>query len=138
MTDAPKEACIAAAMPAPALAALLVVRGVEHGGRVRDALALRWPRPWGRAVRARLVAFAVPAGLTAAALALGALAGRYPFGGVHWSGLDARAGAAVLSVLVSFPLFSGEEPGRQGYPFPRLLRAAAARAWCGRTWPCPP
>ncbi|MEU5833385.1 CPBP family intramembrane glutamic endopeptidase [Streptomyces diacarni] len=119
-TGALEEACIAAAMLAPALAALLVVRHVERSGRVRDTLALRWPKPWGRAVRACLVAFAVPAGLTTAALTLGAATGRYPFGGMHWSGFDAWAAGAVLNMLVSLPLFFGEELGWQGYLFPRL------------------
>ncbi|MEV5510151.1 CPBP family intramembrane glutamic endopeptidase [Streptomyces orinoci] len=128
-----QQACIAAAMCAPALAAILVIRFVERGGRLRDALALRWPRPWWRTLRACLVAMAVPAGLTAAALVIGALAGRYPFGGAHWSGLGGWAAGAVLSMLVSLPLFFGEELGWQGYLFPRLLReggrAALVRAY---------
>ncbi|MFJ9848742.1 CPBP family intramembrane glutamic endopeptidase [Streptomyces sp. NPDC101150] len=128
-----EQACIAAAMFAPALAAILVVRWVERGGRVRDALALRWPRPWGRAVRACLMALAVPAGLTAAALALSTLAGRYPFDGVHGDELGTWAGAAALDLLLSLPLFFGEELGWQGYLFPRLAgdggRAALVRAY---------
>ncbi|MFJ9415449.1 CPBP family intramembrane glutamic endopeptidase [Streptomyces sp. NPDC101227] len=128
-----EQACIAAAMFAPALAAILVVRWVERGGRVRDALALRWPRPWGRAVRACLMALAVPAGLTAAALALSTLAGRYPFDGLHGDELGTWAGAAALDLLLSLPLFFGEELGWQGYLFPRLAgdggRAALVRAY---------
>lgn len=120
-----EEVCISAAMLAPALAALFAVRFVERGGGVRDALALRWPRPWGRGVRACLVAFAVPAGLTAATLALGTLTGSYPFGGIHWDGLGGWAGSAVLGMLVSLPLFFGEELGWQGYLFPRLLRGGS-------------
>jgi hypothetical protein len=117
-----EEVCISAAMLAPALAALFAVRFIERGGGVRDALALRWPRPWGRGVRACLVAFVVPAGLTAATLALGTLTGSYPFGGVHWDGLGGWARSAVLGMLLSLPLFFGEELGWQGYLFPRLLR----------------
>ncbi|MFJ2132071.1 hypothetical protein ACIO8F_21295, partial [Streptomyces sp. NPDC087228] len=48
-TGALEQVCIAAAMLAPALAAILVVRWVERSGRVRDTLALRWTKPWGRA-----------------------------------------------------------------------------------------
>ncbi|MEU3527925.1 CPBP family intramembrane glutamic endopeptidase [Streptomyces sp. NPDC038707] len=126
-TGALQEVCIAAAMLAPALAAIFVVRRVEGGGRVRDTLALRWPRPWGRTARACLTAFAVPAGLTAAALALGTLAGRYPFDGVHANGLGARAAGAVLNMLVWLPLFFGEELGWQGYLFPRLAQEGGRR-----------
>ncbi|RCG24648.1 CPBP family intramembrane metalloprotease [Streptomyces reniochalinae] len=127
-TGALEEVCIAAAMVAPALAAILVVRCVERSARVRDTLALRWPKPWGRTARACLVAFAVPAVLTAAALALGALAGRYPFGGVHWGGSGAWAAGAVLNMLVSLPLFFGEELGWQGYLFPRLAGDGGRRS----------
>ncbi|WP_212763796.1 CPBP family intramembrane glutamic endopeptidase [Streptomyces sp. I05A-00742] len=117
-----EQVCIAAAMFAPALAAFLVVRYVRREGRVRDALALRWPRPRGRAVRECLMAIAVPAGLTAAALVLGALAGRYPVGGVDPGGLVGWAAGALVGMAVSLPLFFGEELGWQGYLFPRLLR----------------
>ncbi|MBA0050155.1 CPBP family intramembrane metalloprotease [Streptomyces sp. AJS327] len=120
-TGALEEACIAVAMLAPALAALVVVRWIERGGRARDVLALRWEKPWGRAVRSCLTAFAVPAALTAAALILAALAGRYPFAGVRWDGLGPWAAGAVLGMLLSLPLFFGEELGWQGYLFPRLL-----------------
>ncbi|MFF5437833.1 type II CAAX prenyl endopeptidase Rce1 family protein [Streptomyces achromogenes] len=126
-TGALQQVCIAAAMLAPALAAVLVVRLVERG-RVRDTLALRWPGPWGRTFRSCLMAFAVPCGLTVAALALGTLAGRYPFGGVHWSGLGGWAAGAVLGMLVSLPLFFGEELGRQGYLFPRLAGDGGRRS----------
>ncbi|MGW7413686.1 CPBP family intramembrane glutamic endopeptidase [Streptomyces sp. NPDC054863] len=117
-----EQVCISAAMLAPALAALLAVRFVERRAGVREALALRWPKPWGRTVRACLLGLAVPAGLTAAALTLGALAGSYPFGGVQWSGLGTWAAAAVAGMLVSLPLFFGEELGWQGFLFPRLVR----------------
>ncbi|MFF9521000.1 CPBP family intramembrane glutamic endopeptidase [Streptomyces achromogenes] len=127
-TGALQEVCIAAAMLAPALAAILVVRVVERGGRVRDTLALRWPGPWGRTARSCLMAFAVPCGLTTAALALGTLAGRYPFGGVHGSGLGGWAAGAVLGMLVSLPLFFGEELGWQGYLFPRLAGDGGRRS----------
>ncbi|WP_369200272.1 CPBP family glutamic-type intramembrane protease [Streptomyces sp. PU-14G] len=127
-TGALEQVCIAAAMLAPALAAILVVRFIERSGRVRDTLALRWPKPWGRAVRACLVAFAVPAGLTTAALTVGALAGRYPFGGVHGNGLGVWAAGAVLNMLVSLPLFFGEELGWQGYLFPRLAGDGSRRS----------
>ncbi|MEV4433151.1 CPBP family intramembrane glutamic endopeptidase [Streptomyces sp. NPDC049555] len=120
-------------MFAPALAALLVLRQVERTGRLRDALALRWPRPWGRAVRSCLLAVAVPAGLTGAALALGTFVGRYPFDGMQASGLGTRAAEGLAGMLISLPLFFGEELGRQGYLFPRLLRdgsrAALVRAY---------
>ncbi|MFG3241670.1 CPBP family intramembrane glutamic endopeptidase [Streptomyces sp. NPDC086796] len=119
-TGALEQICIAAAMLGPALAAILVVRCVERSGRVRDTLALQWTKPWGRAARACLMAFVVPAGLTTAALVISTLAGRYPFDGVHWNGLGAWAAAAVLNMLVSLPLFFGEELGWQGYLFPRL------------------
>ncbi|MEU9114727.1 CPBP family intramembrane glutamic endopeptidase [Streptomyces sp. NPDC048483] len=119
-TGALAQACIAAAMFAPALAAVLVVRFVERTGRVRDVLALRWPTPWNHAVRACLTALAVPAGLTALALALGHAAGVYPVGEVHWKGLGTWAAGLLLQILVSLPLFFGEELGWQGYLFPRL------------------
>ncbi|WP_405444947.1 CPBP family intramembrane metalloprotease [Streptomyces achromogenes] len=127
-TGALQEVCIAAAMLAPALAAILVVRLVERGGRARDTLALRWPRPWGRTFRSCLMAFAVPCGLTTAALALGTLAGRYPFRGVSGSGLGGWAAGAVLGRLVSLPLFFGEELGWQGYLFPRLAGDGGRRS----------
>ncbi|MGW1408539.1 CPBP family intramembrane glutamic endopeptidase [Streptomyces sp. NPDC002403] len=123
-----EQVCIAAAMLAPALAAILVVRFVERSGRVRDTLALRWTKPWGRGVRACLLAFAVPAGLTTAALVIGTVAGSYPFGGVHWNGLGGWAVTAVLSMLVSLPLFFGEELGWQGYLFPRLAQDGDRRS----------
>ncbi|GHF36527.1 abortive infection protein [Streptomyces morookaense] len=119
-TGALEQVCIAAAMLAPALAAILVVRCVEHSGQLRDTLALRWTKPWGRTARACLMAFTVPAGLTTTALVIGTFAGRYPFGGVHWNGLGVWAAGAVLNMLVSLPLFFGEELGWQGYLFPRL------------------
>ncbi|MEU5300990.1 CPBP family intramembrane glutamic endopeptidase [Streptomyces noursei] len=116
------EVCIAAAMFAPALAAIFVTRLVEPGGRVRDALALQWPRPWGRGVRACLMGLAVPAGLTAAALAIGTAAGAYPLGELHWGTLGGWAGGMLVQIVVSLPLFFGEELGWQGYLFPRLAR----------------
>ncbi|MFF7357022.1 type II CAAX prenyl endopeptidase Rce1 family protein [Streptomyces filipinensis] len=127
-TGALEQVCIAGAMSAPALAALLVVRCIERSGPVRDALALHWPKPWGRAARACLMAFAVPAGLTTAALVIGAAAGRYPFGGVHGNGLGAWAAGAVLNMLVWVPVFFGEELGWQGYLFPRLARDGGPRS----------
>ncbi|MEE1773599.1 CPBP family intramembrane metalloprotease [Streptomyces sp. JV185] len=127
-TGALEEVCISAAMLAPALAAILVVRFVERSGGVRDTLALRWPKPWGRAVRTCLLALLVPAGLTTAALVISTLAGHYPFGGVHWNGLGAWAAAAVLGMLVSLPLFFGEELGWQGYLFPRLAKDGDRRS----------
>ncbi|MFD7665046.1 type II CAAX prenyl endopeptidase Rce1 family protein [Streptomyces sp. NPDC059788] len=120
-TGALEEVCIAAAMFAPALAALLVVRYVERAGRLRDVLALRWPRPWGRTARSCLLALAVPAALTAVALGIGVATGHYPFG-VRWDGLGAWAATMLLQMLVSLPLFFGEELGWQGYLFPRLVR----------------
>ncbi|MBF6047196.1 CPBP family intramembrane metalloprotease [Streptomyces sp. NRRL B-1677] len=123
-----EQVCIAAAMLAPALAAILVVRCVERSGRVRDALALRWTKPWARAAQACVMAFIVPAGLTTAALVIGASAGRYPFGGVHWNGLGTWAAGAVLNMLVSLPLFFGEELGWQGYLFPRLAQDGGRRS----------
>ncbi|MEU4845763.1 CPBP family intramembrane glutamic endopeptidase [Streptomyces gilvosporeus] len=127
-TGALEQVCIAAAMLAPALAAIIVVRCVERSGRVRDVLALRWPKPWGRAVRASLTAFAVPAGLTTASLVIGTFAGSYPFSGVHWNGLGAWAAGAALNMLLSLPLFFGEELGWQGYLFPRLAQVGDRRS----------
>ncbi|MEW1657603.1 CPBP family intramembrane glutamic endopeptidase [Streptomyces sp. NPDC093707] len=124
-TGALAEVCIAAAMFAPALAALLVIRLVEPGGRVRDALALRWPRPWGRGVRACLTGLAVPAGLTVAALALGSAAGVYPVGELHWGTTGTWAVGMLAQIAVSLPLFFGEELGWQGYLFPRLARSGS-------------
>ncbi|MFD4655322.1 CPBP family intramembrane glutamic endopeptidase [Kitasatospora sp. NPDC058444] len=120
-----EQLCIGAAMLAPALAALLVVRFVERGGGAREALALRWPRPRARAVRACLLPLVVLGGLTAATLLLGALVGSYPFAG--FGSLDAgRAGSwavqGSIGMLLSLPLFFGEEIGWQGFLFPRLLR----------------
>ncbi|WP_199836311.1 CPBP family intramembrane glutamic endopeptidase [Streptomyces sp. NRRL F-4489] len=126
-TGALAEVCIAAAMFAPALAALLVIRFVEPGGRVRDVLALRWPRPWGRGVRACLVGLAVPAALTMAALALGSATGNYPLGDLSWPSTVSWATGTLLSLLTSLPLFFGEELGWQGYLFPRLARAGHGR-----------
>ncbi|MFF2808353.1 CPBP family intramembrane glutamic endopeptidase [Streptomyces sp. NPDC058000] len=116
------EVCITAAMCAPALAALLVIRLVEPGRRVRDALALRWPRPWGRGVRHCLMGLAVPAGLTVAALTVGAAAGAYPVGELRWSAVVGWLGGMVVQIVVSLPQFFGEELGWQGYLFPRLAR----------------
>ncbi|MEU6011890.1 CPBP family intramembrane glutamic endopeptidase [Streptomyces sp. NPDC047453] len=127
-TGALQEVCISAAMLAPALAAILVVRWVERSGRVRDTLALRWSKPWGRTARACLLAFIVPAGLTTAALVISTFAGRYQFGGVHWNGLGSWATSAVLGMLVSLPLFFGEELGWQGYLFPRLAQGGDRRS----------
>ncbi len=116
-----EEVCISAAMFAPALAALLVVRYVDRTGRIRDVLALRWPRPHGRTVRSCLLALAVPAALTTVALGVGGAFGHYPLG-VRWQGLAAWAAAMLLQMLLSLPLFFGEELGWQGYLFPRLAR----------------
>ncbi len=121
VTGTLEEVCISAAMFAPALAALLVVRYVDRAGRIRDVLALRWPRPHGRTVRSCLLALAVPATLTALALGVGAAAGHYPFG-VRWEAVAPWAAAMLLQMLVSLPLFFGEELGWQGYLFPRLAR----------------
>ncbi|MFH8347664.1 type II CAAX prenyl endopeptidase Rce1 family protein [Streptomyces sp. NPDC018045] len=118
-TGALEEVCISAAMFAPALAALIVVRYVERTGRIRDVLALRRPRPHGRTARSCLLALAVPAALTALALGAGAAAGHYPLG-ARWDGLAPWATAMLLQMLVSLPLFFGEELGWQGYLFPRL------------------
>ncbi|MFE4798806.1 type II CAAX prenyl endopeptidase Rce1 family protein [Streptomyces sp. NPDC057908] len=114
--------CIAAAMMAPAVAAVVVVRWVEGNSRVRDALALRLPKPWPRAVGWLLTAVAVPAGLTVATLAIGTAAGVYPFEGASWSGATAWAGTALVQMLLSLPLFFGEELGWQGYLLPRLAQ----------------
>ncbi|MFB7548987.1 type II CAAX prenyl endopeptidase Rce1 family protein [Streptomyces sp. NPDC056154] len=129
-----EQLCIAGAMMAPALAAIVVVRWVERrDGRLLDALALRMPRPWSHAVRWMLAAVAVPAGLTAVALAIGTAAGVYPFGGVNWGDTTAWAGTALVQMLVSLPLFFGEELGWQGYLLPRLAygkgRARPVRAY---------
>ncbi|MEV7771158.1 CPBP family intramembrane glutamic endopeptidase [Kitasatospora sp. NPDC086791] len=138
-----EQLCIGAAMFAPALAALFVVRFVERGrgygrgrgdvggagcrggGGVRDALALHWPRPWARAVRACLLPVGVLAGLTAAVLALGTLAGSYPFAGfgaLHAGAVGSWVVQGVFGMALSLPLFFGEELGWQGFLFPRLVR----------------
>ncbi|WP_223244631.1 CPBP family intramembrane glutamic endopeptidase [Streptomyces sp. CBMA156] len=121
-----EQLCIGAAMFAPTLAALFVVRFVERaggGGGVREALALRLPRT--RAVRACLLPLGVLGALTAAALVLGALVGSYPFAG--FGSLDpGRIGSwavqGAIGMALSLPLFFGEEIGWQGFLFPRLLR----------------
>ncbi|MFJ9444171.1 CPBP family intramembrane glutamic endopeptidase [Kitasatospora sp. NPDC101235] len=118
-----EQLCIGAAMLAPALAALLVVRVVERGGGVRETLALCRPRP--RAVRACLLPLGVLGGLTAVTLALGALMGSYPFAG--FGSLDpGRVGSwavqGLIGMMLSLPLFFGEEIGWQGFLFPRLLQ----------------
>ncbi|MFJ9696120.1 CPBP family intramembrane glutamic endopeptidase [Kitasatospora sp. NPDC101183] len=118
-----EQLCIGAAMFAPALAALLVVRFVERDGSVRAALALHLPRA--RAVRACLLPIGVLGGLTAAALALGTLAGGYPFAGLGVMTSGAASSwvlQGVVNMVVSLPLFFGEELGWQGFLFPRLLR----------------
>lgn len=131
-----EQLCIAGAMMAPALAAIVVVRRVERrDGRLRDALALRMPRPWPHAVRWTLAAVVVPAGLTVVTLAIGTAAGVYPFAAVSWGDTTAWAGTALVQMLVSLPLFFGEELGWQGYLLPRLAygkgRARPVRAYLG-------
>lgn len=121
-TGALEEVCIALAMCVPALAAIIVIRFVERAGPLRDALALKWPRPWGRAVRACSLAVAVPAGLSVTALFIGTAAGVYSWGDVHLGGLGAWAAGALVQLVVSLPLFFGEELGWQGYLFPRLAQ----------------
>ncbi|MFD8547208.1 type II CAAX prenyl endopeptidase Rce1 family protein [Streptomyces sp. NPDC059649] len=123
-TGALEQVCIAVAMVVPALAAVLVVRYVEPAGRgrVRDLLALRWPVPRGRGVRACLLAVAVPVVLTVAALCIGSAAGVYSWGALDRRGLGTWAAGMLLQLLVSLPLFFGEELGWQGYLFPRLAR----------------
>ncbi|WP_316524824.1 CPBP family intramembrane glutamic endopeptidase [Kitasatospora brasiliensis] len=126
-----EELCIGSAMLAPALAALFVVRFIERGRRgggsdgVREALALSRPRPRDRAVRACLLPLVVLGGLTAATLVVGTLLGSYPFAG--FGSLDAgRVGSwavqGLIGMVLSLPLFFGEEIGWQGFLFPRLLR----------------
>lgn len=132
-----EQLCIAAAMLAPALAALLVVRFVERGGAVREALALRMPRPRARAARALLLPLGVIGGLTAATLVLGALVGGYPFAGFGL--LDAgRVGAwavqGLIGMVLSLPLFFGEEIGWQGFLFPRLLQFGGGTAGLVRAY----
>ncbi|MFF4289686.1 type II CAAX prenyl endopeptidase Rce1 family protein [Streptomyces sp. NPDC001633] len=119
-----EQVCISVAMLAPALAAVLVIRFIEPGGRgrVRDALALRWPAPPGRAVRACLLAIAVPAVLTVAALCIGSAAGVYSWGEPRRDELGAWVARMLPELLISLPLFFGEELGWQGYLFPRLAR----------------
>ncbi|MFJ8621605.1 CPBP family intramembrane glutamic endopeptidase [Kitasatospora sp. NPDC093550] len=131
-----EQLCIGAAMFAPALAALFVVRFVERGregghggtggsGGVRDALALHWPRPWGRAVRACLLPIGVLGGLTTAVLVLGTLSGSYPFAGfraLDEGAVGSWAVRGVIGMAFSLPLFLGEELGWQGFLFPRLVR----------------
>ncbi|MFJ2738431.1 CPBP family intramembrane glutamic endopeptidase [Streptomyces sp. NPDC087440] len=130
-TGALEEVCIAVAMAAPALAAFVAVRFVERRPSVRAALALNWPKPWPRTVRACGLALAVPAGLTVAALALGTLTGDYPFGSVR---LDGWGLAALGGMLMSLPLFFGEELGWQGFLFPRLVRATGGAAGLVRAY----
>ncbi|MFJ7905737.1 CPBP family intramembrane glutamic endopeptidase [Kitasatospora sp. NPDC096204] len=133
-TGALEQLCIGAAMLAPALAALLVVRFVERGGGVREALALRLPQPRWLAVRACLLPLGVLGGLTAAALVLGALVGSYPFAG--FGSLDpGRVGAwavrGSIGMVLSLPLFFGEEIGWQGFLFPRLLQHGRVHGYGG-------
>lgn len=118
------EVCIALAMFAPAVAAVVVLRYVEPATRLRTALALRLPAPRGRAVRACLTALAVPTALTLASLALGAATGVYTFGPLDVSGIVTTGLAMLVQTVVSLPLFFGEELGWQGYLFPRLSRDA--------------
>ncbi|MFI0214012.1 CPBP family glutamic-type intramembrane protease [Streptomyces lydicus] len=123
-TGAPEQVCIALAMLAPALAAVLVIRYVEPAGRgrMREVLALRWPVPRGRAVRAGGVAVAVPVGLTVVALFIGEAAGVYVWGEPGRIGSGTWAAGMLTNMLVSLPLFFGEELGWQGYLFPRLAQ----------------
>ncbi|MFJ3950506.1 type II CAAX prenyl endopeptidase Rce1 family protein [Streptomyces libani] len=123
-TGVMEQVCIAVAMSAPALAAVLVIRYIEPAGRgrVRDALALRWPASRGCAVRACLLAVVVPAGLTVMALCISDAVGVYSWGQVRWSGLGTWAAGTLPQLLVSLPLFFGEELGWQGYLFPRLAQ----------------
>ncbi|MGW3207643.1 CPBP family glutamic-type intramembrane protease [Streptomyces sp. NPDC001135] len=125
--DGLAQACIGVAMFAPALAAVLVIRYVEPSRPLRQALALRLPRPLGRALRACLTALAVPAGLTLAALGLGTVTGTYPFGELDGDRLGAWAARVTVTLLVSLPQFAGEELGWQGYLFPRLARSGEPR-----------
>lgn len=130
-TGATEQLCIAAAMLAPALAALFVVRFVERRGGVREALALRLPRPRRRAVRACLLPLGVVGGLTAATLVLGALLGSYPFAGLG-SLEPGRVGSwlvrGLVGMVASLPLFFGEEIGWQGFLFPGCCGSAGAGA----------
>ncbi|MEU5014179.1 CPBP family intramembrane glutamic endopeptidase [Streptomyces sp. NPDC021749] len=117
-----EQVCISVAMLAPALAAVLVIRFVEPAGkgRVRDALALRWPAPRGHAVRSCLLAVAVPAVLTVGALCIGSAVGVYSWGELRWGELGTWAARMLPELVISLPLFFGEELGWQGYLFPRL------------------
>ncbi|MDA3647379.1 CPBP family intramembrane metalloprotease [Saccharopolyspora indica] len=128
--------CISAAMLTPALAAFVVLRRWERGTPIRATLGLAWNR---RTALDCLVALVCPLALTLLALAIGTAAGAYHPDLTDFSGfrrqfapettgergvplpaLAVWAGSLLIQMLVSLPLFFGEELGWQGYLFPRL------------------
>ncbi|MER6991087.1 CPBP family intramembrane glutamic endopeptidase [Saccharopolyspora hirsuta] len=131
-----EQICIGAAMLTPALAALVALRRWEPGTPVRATLGLTWNR---RTALDCLLALACPLVLTLLALGIGTAAGTYhpdladlsgfrqQFApetvgqrGIPLTALAAWAGSLLVQMLVSLPLFFGEELGWQGYLFPRL------------------
>ncbi|RKT85182.1 CAAX protease self-immunity [Saccharopolyspora antimicrobica] len=131
-----EQICIGAAMLTPALAAFVVLRRWERGTPIRATLGLTWNR---RTALECLLALVCPLALTLLALAIGTATGTYhpdltDFSGfrrqfapettgqqgVPLTALVLWAGSLLLQMLISLPLFFGEELGWQGYLFPRL------------------
>lgn len=151
--DGLTELCVAVAMMTPALAAVAVIMifrcrsgQVRERGQLRRALGLTFPRPWRRGVADCLLAIAVPAGLTLAAIVVGSLAGIYELDVPEFSGLQQMVGGGsspvalqllswasvtAFSMLIWLPMFFGEELGWQGFLFPRLLSRGIAVASVG-------
>ncbi|MGX4733519.1 CPBP family intramembrane glutamic endopeptidase [Kitasatospora griseola] len=116
--------CMVLMMLVPALTAFgLTAR--RHGLRgAARILGLARATPWRHELRSVAVALTIPLGLTAAGLAVAALAGRYS--PAHLPG-PATIAPLALSALVSLPLYFGEELGWQGYLLPRLLHHGRTR-----------
>ncbi|SEG95219.1 CAAX protease self-immunity [Saccharopolyspora kobensis] len=131
-----EQICISAAMLTPALAAFIVLRRWERATPVRTTLGLTWNR---RTALDCLLALACPLVLTLLALGIGTATGTYhpdlaDFSGfrrqfapdttgqqgVPLAALAVWAGSLLVQMLISLPLFFGEELGWQGYLFPRL------------------
>ncbi|MBB5977055.1 CPBP family intramembrane glutamic endopeptidase [Kribbella solani] len=108
--------CVYAAMLAPALAAVIVMR--RRTPNLRKALGLELPHR----VMDCVLAIVVPLGLTVASLVVAWLAGTYKFELSNLSGIIGWIAPLALQYVLSLPFFFGEELGWQGYLLPRLLQ----------------
>jgi membrane protease YdiL (CAAX protease family) len=120
--------CVYAAMLTPALAALIVMRGVPD---LRGALGLVLPRPLSKGLADSALAIAVPLGLTLASLVVAAVAGGYEFELSNLSRLTGWAVPLAVQYVIALPFFFGEELGWQGYLLPRLMRYGRVVGYVG-------